>query len=1227
MRGHDQTDNRRRPRHAIASSGWIALTLLVVLFASASLTRGQDGAEIAPAEPPASWKGQIGQPIRLVADRVQFWDGADGNRWALLEDNAEIGQGGSTLHADRVVIRIGHGDEGAPLRRVNFHAEGAVQAEGADALDPNSDHEATLATSAGVNIHARDDGSRHKLAHPPRGLPILARAFKGRGAAAADADAVAAAPAATEVITDPATPAKTDADVVPTQAAGVVEAPPMRTEPGPGFADDINAPPRVEPPVADEGDPVPVPVPEGEPAVVPGVEPFGPSTAPPTVEPFLPGTTLEPPPEAPRGRRGNDEKEPDVVPVMPGSQRVTTIRPLGTGTLEIESLPVQPDGTQVIIIRNGVNLVTQSPQRGINDLEADNVVIYRHPKPEQKGQRLDLNNQFVDNDGEPMEVYLEGHVRVLQDANKLQGRSDAKTFEGERAYYDFGRDLLLAKNAQVEVFAPGFVAPIKFRSPRILQYHPMVAAANGQIVESALPEINTDKSVTTGSRFARPGYRFTSQSLDLRQVVNAQAIPDEENPDEPFDKQDLTWLIDARQNFFFFGPVPVFYFPRFYAEADDLDPPLQGISFATNNFFGQQLRTDWNVFKLFNRRRPPEFDNWNLDVDYLSARAKKDGYGLALGSELGWYGTDLINDFQDPFHMLKGKRALPPSRLTNYAGYFDVYGLFDGARDVLGGGPAIITNGPNNNAAGKAGFQRISNPTYQDFRGRFTFRHMQSFLPKNAPLDEDFRLNIELGLTSDRNFLEQYYKRLFDTGLDQENLLYLVRQKENRAFTAQAEVNLQRFYTDTQWFPKLDYYRIGDSLFGDRLTYFQHTGIDYANVHTASEVNNRTLFAYLPIDPVTNTNGRFESGRVFTAHEVDAPLNFNFLRVTPYLQGQLVGWNNQIDGNSLGRYWGAAGARADILLWKIYPNVESELLNLHGLNHKIDFVANYRTAYSNVALNSIGVQDDLDDNTYEYARRYFALTNYVGGLLPAQYDPRNLILRRTLSPITGTTDIQGTIQTVNLGIHQRLQTRRGQEGKRHIVDYMTFDLDTTYFPNADRDNFGKPFGQNFYNYEWYIGDRTSFVSYGWFEFFKIAGTPYVNNTTQGKNDPFGLKIITSGISITRIPKGNIFIGYSIVNTGPIATSALNASYTYWLSPKWYGTAMTTYDFGNHLLLGASGSLTRIGADYLTSVGLAVSPLQNSYQFVFEISPRLSPNMRFGSASGLSRVDTRFAPVE
>ena len=103
------------------------------------------------------------------------------------------------------------------------------------------------------------------------------------------------------------------------------------------------------------------------------------------------------------------------------------------------------------------------------------------------------------------------------------------------------------------------------------------------------------------------------------------------------------------------------------------------------------------------------------------------------------------------------------------------------------------------------------------------------------------------------------------------------------------------------------------------------------------------------------------------------------------------------------------------------------------------------------------------------------------------YDPRHLIVRQMLSPITDTTDVQASINTVQMGIHQRLQTKRGPIGKRRIVDYMTLDASTTYFPTAVRDNFGTPWGQAMYNYQWYIGDRTSIVSSGLVRFLQAGG--------------------------------------------------------------------------------------------------------------------------------------------
>ena len=176
---------------------------------------------------------------------------------------------------------------------------------------------------------------------------------------------------------------------------------------------------------------------------------------------------------------------------------------------------------------------------------------------------------------------------------------------------------------------------------------------------------------------------------------------------------------------------------------------------------------------------------------------------------------------------------------------------------------------------------------------------------------------------------------------------------------------------------------------------------------------------------------------------------------------------------------------------------------------------------------------------------------------------------------------------------------------------MVFDVDTTYFPNASRDNFGKPFGQNTYNFEWYIGDRTSIISYGWFEFFNIGGTAALQGHEQRTSmNPNGLDIITSGITITRPTAGEDL--HRLLDRQHRADPDLGpayAQYSYWMSPKWYGTVGASYDFGNAILLGATGSLTRIGAR-LPDHGRPDASARSStaIMFAFEISPRLSPSI-------------------
>jgi hypothetical protein len=1211
---------------------------------------GQTGPAPGPSGPHSS---PHAEPIEVSSRSVKVW--SDGNaQWVLLAGDVALLQGDRELRAREVVVRIAEvelPEERIRVFQAEVYAEGDVRRRGTPSQASAPRARATFLTSKQIKLVPYAPTGMEKLAGPPAKAPILGRSgffstpARALSTVAGEPAAASDRPPATEP-----TP-RIEPDVVPTQLTRPRGPEARAAESGTGggaSAADADAGDRgervaqsgtrSEPRTQSGADLPPI---EGAPEV-PNLN--NAEDLPPALDPLPEEDRSMPVPDEAPGPEG-DEPETDLpplpdeprrprdpqAPVIPGTQRVTVIRMREQSS--VLALDPTPDKVQPILIRGGINIVATSPQHGIVDLEADSAVIWRHLDDKNTKRNIDTGGRITEDAGQPMEVYLEGHVVVRRDAQKYAGQGDQQIIQASRVYYDFLTDRSVNLDAEIDLFAPGFIVPFKLKAKQIDQFRPLIPLADGRFAFGQ-PEIRAEQSIMTGSRFPNPSYLIANKSIDMRRKVTGFLDPktgkEVDDPNNPIGEPDMTWNFDARRNVFWNGWLPFFYWPRIAGDIEDLQPPLRQIAFQTNNYFGQQALLDFNGFRVIGIDRPKWIDLWNIDVDYLSYRTKD---FPAFGTEIGWYGSDLIRDLTDPYHRY---RRAPQHFTKDYFGYFDIWGLKDSGIDNLGSGPAIVTNGPA--GAGKAGYQRSAVPPFQEMRGRFNIRHMQRFIPyddEDHPF-EDFRLQLESSYVSDRHFIEEYYKRLNDTGLDQANLAYLLYQKDNVAMSVMAEANLENFYTDTQWLPKVDYYRLGDSFLNHWFNYSQHTGADYANTHTDIMVNNPNLFAFMPYDPISNTSSVFSSGRFYTNHELDMPLNLgNIIRITPYLQGQAVGWTNQlasptshaVDG-SLGRVWGAAGAHAEITAWKIYPWVDSELWNVHGLNNKVSFYADGRAAFSNVNLNQIAVQDDLDDNTYEFTRRYFAITNYTGGILPGPYDPRHLILRRALSPITGSTDVQGTINTVKLGVHQRLQTKRGPEGRRRIVDYMTLDAYTTFFPTPSRDNFGKPFGQSMYNWQWFIGDRTSIVSSGWFEFFNLVGSKPLTNYTVRGNDPFGLNTITSGFSISRPPRGNLYLGYTVIDTGTLKTSAMSASVSYWMSPKWYGTYSTSYDFGNGILLASTFSFTRIGADYITSIGLTVDPQRQNYSgFAVQIVPRLNPNMRLSNSAGSSTFDARYAPTQ
>ena len=203
---------------------------------------------------------------------------------------------------------------------------------------------------------------------------------------------------------------------------------------------------------------------EGAPDVqVPDLTPAA-QDRPPDLQP-LPGAdrevTVPALPDQPptRGER-QPGQEPPLVPIMPGTQRMTRITNRTGRPLDMRQISKTADGVETWLIRNGVNIVTSAPRFGTIDIEADSAIIWRGPTPPDGEPYQTPGGEFwMDDARRPMEVYLEGNVILRQDENKYAGNGDQRTIRAPRLYYDFLTDRMLAPNSEIDLSLPRLWRP------------------------------------------------------------------------------------------------------------------------------------------------------------------------------------------------------------------------------------------------------------------------------------------------------------------------------------------------------------------------------------------------------------------------------------------------------------------------------------------------------------------------------------------------------------------------------------------------------------------------------------------------------------------------------------------------------------------------------------------------------------------------------------------------
>jgi len=702
--------------------------------------------------------------------------------------------------------------------------------------------------------------------------------------------------------------------------------------------------------------------------------------------------------------------------------------------------------------------------------------------------------------------------------------NEERTLRAEQVYYDVNRNVAVALQAQVKFRQRGFTEALHFKADEVFQINATeFKAVKAEVFSSRLPSDPGLKIVLAEAALSQR--RVPRTNLFGLRFIDRETGEPQDITERTFRGEGVTVRL---------GQVPIFYLPYIQGRITDPAGPLKGLNIRNDRIFGFQVLTEFDVHHLFGVIPPPD-THWTLTADCLSRR------GPVLGTYYEYRGSGLTGVS------------------TRHAGSARILGIYDEGPDILG--------------FGRGG-------AHPNWRGRASWRHDEEF-------GAGWRLQGQVSLLSDRNFLEQYFKPEFDLGLNQETFAYLTKRNPVWGASILVEPRLRNWVTETAWLPKAEGFLSGWTFF-DRTTYNAHTSIGYA----------RSRPATVGPPPLLATEAAANTTRFDLWQDLSIPLNVGPWRVVPFGVIDFAAYSQDLTGTARGRFYGGGGVRASLPLSRLYADASSELFNLQGIYHKIQFSGTWYNAYSNVPHTLLPQLDRLNDDATDQALRDVTplqpILNPANGVALATsplFNPQRYAIRRLVDTRPDTLD---SIHVFQLDLRQRWQTKRGFPGMQHTVDWLTLDLSTSIFPNATRDNFGNAVGFIEYDATWNVGDRTALVSSGWVDPFNI-----------------GAKYFTFGSFLNRPDRTTLYLGYR--HTDPIDSRLLSVAATYVFSPKYAMTGSSSFDFGNNRGLSHSLVLTRSGTDLQLNLSVSYNPIQNNFGFNVELLPIIAAARRGGSS--------------
>jgi hypothetical protein len=590
-------------------------------------------------------------------------------------------------------------------------------------------------------------------------------------------------------------------------------------------------------------------------------------------------------------------------------------------------------------------------------------------------------------------------------------------------------------------------------------------------------------AIVSSSDFMTPTYSINAKEVTLR----------DETPYDVSGEQLSERTLSARYRHAWFDlrGVPIMYIPSGQRTFEQGHTSLRKVSTGRSAKFGYGVRSEWHLFRLLGLVKP-EGVSARVHADYFE-------HGARLGVD-GDYERREEN--------------------RQYSGYFKLEGIYDRKRNDIFGDEREV-EAPRNE------------------RGRILLRHKE-FLPR------DWQIQGEFSLISDRNFLEEFFPSEFWTAKPQENLIYAKKQRDNWAITALLKSRFNNFLTQTESYPEVAGYLVGQPLLGDLLTYFGEARMG-AKRYVSDNGSLR--------DVRSSALARFDM-----RHEVDLPLEIPTaagpLNVVPYVVGRLSYWsqtpdldqrlrlnNNDADylwartylppgsgGGDRGdnvRFYGQLGVRANMHFWKIYNDAKSRLWDIHRLKHIVTpelvaFTSATNVGYTDLYPLDPGVEQYIQENT-----------------------------------------------GMSFAVYQRLQTRRGPAGNRRTVDWMRFNVIGGFF-NKNEENL-KGDGMMMFTHP-ALSRQRSFIyaDYTWNISDSVALLADMHyDLPSGQCD-----LLNIGVSVQRDPRLKYYAGVRYINQLDSTVGTIGA--TYKINKKYTISAYEQYDFSyrDGVNLGTRVTITR-----------------------------------------------------